>query len=265
MIAAALLLPAIAGALLLTYSWDRTGSLGARAAVAVPLATALQGLVGYACAASFGHASPGPVAVVAALLLAAVPRPAARAGSACCGPRRRRLPAGRARRRCAAGGGTLVVGVLYVLARRARCWPAVFDRAIVATPEGGIATGVDHNLGDLPFHLAIVNGFVRGENFPPEHPELAGVRLTYPFGVDLAAALCRRGGRDRCARRSSCQDLLLALSLRVPALALRAAPDGRRAGRAPDAAARAALSGGLGCALVPARPARARRTASSTC
>ena len=30
---------------------------------------------------------------------------------------------------------------------------------------------------------------MHGANFPPEHPELAGVRLTYPFAVDLVASL----------------------------------------------------------------------------
>ena len=55
-------------------------------------------------------------------------------------------------------------------------------------------TGVDHNLGDLPFHLAIVTSFLYGHNFPPEHPELTGARLTYPFLVDLVAALLMAAG-----------------------------------------------------------------------
>ena len=37
--------------------------------------------------------------------------------------------------------------------------------------DGSIYTGVDHNLGDLPFHIAVINSFVHGGNFPPEHPE----------------------------------------------------------------------------------------------
>ena len=53
----------------------------------------------------------------------------------------------------------------------------------------GLQTADGHNLGDLPFHLAVIQGFARGENFPPEHPELAGMRLTYPFLVDLVTAL----------------------------------------------------------------------------
>jgi hypothetical protein len=59
---------------------------------------------------------------------------------------------------------------------------------------GGIGTGVDHNLGDLPFHLAIVSSFAYGDNLPPEHPELAGIPLTYPFLVDFVVAMMVRAG-----------------------------------------------------------------------
>jgi hypothetical protein len=238
LIAVLLLLPAAAAALLLTYSWDRTSSLGARAAVAVPLATALQGLVGYACAASFGMSS-GTGALVALVLLAAgaaAARPFAllRRDAAACPPAVRAVLGGRRR--------PLLVGALYVLLGGVLL-AAVFDRAIVAA-DGGIATGVDHNLGDLPFHLAIVNGFVRGANFPPEHPELAGVRLTYPFGVDLAAALSVAAGAS--AREAFLvQDLALAFACAflLWRFALRVTGDGRAALLTPPLVL---LSGGLG-------------------
>jgi len=45
-----------------------------------------------------------------------------------------------------------------------------------------------YNLGDLPFHLAITQEFVVGKRFPPQHPEFAGVNLTYPFLVDFIPA-----------------------------------------------------------------------------
>ena len=238
MIAVLLLLPAAAAALLLTYSWDRTSSLGARAAVAVPLATALQGLVGYICAASFGM-SFGTGALVAAVLLAAgaaAARPFAllRRDAAACGPAVRAVLRGRRR--------TLVVGVLYV-ALGGAFLAAVFDRAIVDA-DGGIATGVDHNLGDLTFHLAIVNGFVRGGNFPPEHPELAGVRLTYPFGVDLAAALAVAAGASP-REAFLVQDLALAFACAflLWRFTLRVTGDGRAALVTPPLVF---LSGGLG-------------------
>lgn len=79
---------------------------------------------------------------------------------------------------CALVGALVLTGLLC----------RVYQRAMIASPAG-VSTGVDHNLGDLPFHLGIVMGFVRGQNFPPQHPELAGVRLTYPFLVDLVTAL----------------------------------------------------------------------------
>jgi hypothetical protein len=61
------------------------------------------------------------------------------------------------------------------------------------TPAG-IFTGVDTNIGDLPFHLAVITGFAHGENFPPQHPEFAGVRLTYPFVADFVTAMFVRAG-----------------------------------------------------------------------
>src|SRR5262249_21385391 len=38
-------------------------------------------------------------------------------------------------------------------------------------------------------HVGIINGFVDGQNFPPEHPEYAGTRLAYPFLVDFVGAM----------------------------------------------------------------------------
>ncbi|HEX8686938.1 MAG TPA: hypothetical protein VF654_10560, partial [Pyrinomonadaceae bacterium] len=69
----------------------------------------------------------------------------------------------------------------------------VFAHAMYQTPQG-IFTGVDTNIGDLPFHIAVVSGFAYGENFPPQHPEFAGVRLTYPFVVDFVTAMLVRAG-----------------------------------------------------------------------
>jgi len=84
-------------------------------------------------------------------------------------------------------------GVLVFYAAAAVLFWLVYARAMYQTPEG-IFTGVDTNLGDLPFHLAVVTGFAHGENFPPQHPEFAGVRLTYPFVVDFVAAMFVRAG-----------------------------------------------------------------------
>jgi hypothetical protein len=136
----------------------------------------------------------------------------------------------------------LAVGAAYVVLLCALL-AAVLDRAIVEA-DGGIATGVDHNLGDLPFHLAIVGGFVRGGNFPPEHPELAGVRLTYPFGIDLSAALAvAAGARVRAAFLAQNLALALACAFLLWRFALRTTGDGRAALAVPLLVF---LSGGLG-------------------
>ena len=74
----------------------------------------------------------------------------------------------------------------------------VFDRAFFAQ-NGELLTGVENNLGDLPFHLSIITGFAQGANFPPQHPEYAGARLTYPFMVDFVAAMFVRGGASLVA------------------------------------------------------------------
>jgi hypothetical protein len=60
--------------------------------------------------------------------------------------------------------------------------------------KGEVQTLNHANLGDLPYHLGIIQGFIRGENFPPEHPEFAGARLTYPFLTDYVAAIYATAG-----------------------------------------------------------------------
>lgn len=235
-----LLLPGAAGCVLLTYSWDRSSSLGARLGAAVPLQAALSGLAGYACAAGLGMRAWTGAAVAAALLAAGLASAwggglhlLRRDAAACLAAVRAAL---KGRRR------TLVVGALYVVFGSALL-TAVFDRALVET-DGGIATGVDHNLGDLPFHLAIVNGFVRGQNFPPEHPELAGVRLTYPFDVDFAAALAVAAGASlRDAFFVQNVSLALCCAFLLWRFALRVTGDGRAALLTPLLVL---LSGGLG-------------------
>ena len=67
------------------------------------------------------------------------------------------------------------------------------DRTLFRTATG-IATGDRHNFGDLPFHMGIAAGFAYGNNFPPEHPELAGVALTYPFFCDLLSGMILAAG-----------------------------------------------------------------------
>src|SRR5262249_37571041 len=121
---------------------------------------------------------------------------------------------------------------------------AIYDRVFIETPTGGIATGNDHNLGDLPFHLAIVNGFAHGANFPPEHPELAGGRRTYPFLVDFVAAqLVTAGATLRSALLYENLALALALAGLLYRLGLRTTRSVRAAGLT---ALLALVNGGFG-------------------
>lgn len=62
-----------------------------------------------------------------------------------------------------------------------------FDRAMIQTDQG-IYTGGSNNLGDLPFHLGAIYSFAEGANFPPENPNWAGARFSYPFIADLITA-----------------------------------------------------------------------------
>jgi hypothetical protein len=63
-----------------------------------------------------------------------------------------------------------------------------FKRAMLEMLDGGIGTGAANNLGDLPFHLLVINGFTMGQEFPPDNPIFSGATLSYPFITDLIAA-----------------------------------------------------------------------------
>src|SRR5919205_2173792 len=170
-----LALAAIAFAFALTYLYDREANVWSRLCAGVCLGFAALGLVGFALASLLGMGA-------ASLALA---------GLACASPLLLLLEAGRRARAASdvkegfrlalAGQGVLVFYIVTALL----FW-LVYARAMYQTGEG-IFTGVDTNIGDLPFHLAVVTGFAHGENFPPQHPEFAGVRLTYPFVVDFVA------------------------------------------------------------------------------
>jgi len=202
------LAPAVLGWAVATYAFDDEAPLGARLAAGVPLGLVVLGLAGFCLASWFGLS---PAVVGAAVSLAAAPllalvRVAVRqrlgkdlrvAGRALLATvRSPDLATG-----CALAGALLLTGLLC----------RVYQRAMIAGPAG-VSTGVDHNLGDLPFHLGIVMGFVRGQNFPPQHPELAGVRLTYPFLIDFVTALPVSLG-EPLARAVFVINLALALAL----------------------------------------------------
>ncbi|MBX7185665.1 MAG: hypothetical protein K1Y01_11020 [Vicinamibacteria bacterium] len=93
----------------------------------------------------------------------------------------------------ASGKGRPAPGVLVLVLLTAVLVGRLADRALFTT-AAGVATGDRHNYGDLPFHMGIAAGFAYGANFPPDHPELAGVPLTYPFMGDLVSGMILASG-----------------------------------------------------------------------
>jgi hypothetical protein len=178
----ALLIAAAAlGGALFTLLFDDDAPRSQRVAAGVAVGLASLGLAGFVAASIFGM---GPAALALAALLSLWPLAVLAA-----------RPAGRARLRGLVAlqrpSPALAAGFAAVAALLGR----VYQRAVFETPAG-IGTGDDHNLGDLPFHIGIVTGFALGENYPPQHPELAGTRLTYPFLNDMVTAMLLRAGAD---------------------------------------------------------------------
>ncbi|HVF67269.1 MAG TPA: hypothetical protein VM914_06385, partial [Pyrinomonadaceae bacterium] len=183
-------LAAVAGATLLTYLYDSDAPLWPRLCAGVCLGFALLGLVGFALASLLGMNAP---ALALAGLVCASPLLLLIRG----GVRGRVAENVRAGVRAAGAAlnfsrrGHAGALTFYVVA--ASVFWCVFANAMYVTREG-LFTGVDTNLGDMPFHAAVITGFAHGENFPPQHPELAGTPLTYPFVVDFVTAMFVRAG-----------------------------------------------------------------------
>lgn len=185
----ALLLAALAGGTSLTFLAPLPLSSWARVAAGFCGGTALLGLAALVLGSLFGL---GPGTVTASALIALAPvlvlawPPARRRAAAAWGDARAGIAGMRGQPLASVLIAALAIGGGLVLWR-------VFDRSCFVDAEG-IQTADSHNFGDLPFHLAVIQGFVRGDNMPPEHPELAGARLTYPFLVDLVTALMVKAG-----------------------------------------------------------------------
>jgi hypothetical protein len=186
-----LVLVAIMSGALVTYLYDHDAHLLSRLAAGACTGLAALGLVGFVFASFLGLAPASLIlaAIVVAAPLALLSKSEWRA--------RVRFDLSRAFEqpqttpRGAFIFSVVSVFVLFVVCAILFWW--VFGRAMFVR-GGQIFTGVDNNLGDLPFHLSIITGFVYGENFPPIHPEYAGARLTYPFIVDFVAAMFVRAG-----------------------------------------------------------------------
>ena len=198
---ALILLAVIGGGTLATYLWDADQApLPARVAAGTVVGLAVFALGGFVLALGLGLTW---AALLGATALAAAPLALLRKPE-----RRARVAADladtisklRARPR----------DVLVFLALAA--FVAVVFEGAVYVRNDGIHTADHHNLGDLPFHIGIAESFLRGDNFPPQHPELSGERLTYPFLVDFVAAALMRAGASLQAA-FLLENLLLAWAL----------------------------------------------------
>ena len=235
-----LIILAAAGATLATYFYDEDAHFLTRLAAGTATGLAALGLFGFLFASllGFGAASVILATIVTAAPVALLARADWRARVAF-DVRAARRDASTAFKRPGAGKTAAVV----LLACALVVFWLVFGRAMFE--RGGASyTGVDNNLGDLPFHVAIISGFVHGQNFPPVHPEFAGARLTYPFTVDFVAAMFVRAGAS-IETALFWESLLLALALVVLLyrLALRLTGDRLAAGLT---CVLTLLSGGLG-------------------
>ena len=166
---------------ILTYAYDRRATIGARLCAGGVIGSILQGFAGYTAAATVhrmtadGQWAAAFVSGLPALLLLRAPVRTAFARDivAALQPR---LPI-RTRRILYGTGVVLTAALLVYLLRGA-----------MYVENGSIYTDNHHNLGDLPFHVAVIQDFLHGHNLPPQHPEFAGIRLTYPFLGDFMTA-----------------------------------------------------------------------------
>jgi hypothetical protein len=185
-----LALAAVCGGVVATYLYDEGAHPAARLAAGVPVGLAALGLVGFVLSSFVGlndlslTLSALAVAAPLALLARADLRDRVRHDA--------RLFA-RDLREAVARPSLRATAPLVLVVCSLVLFSLVYERAMFER-GGAIYTGVDNNLGDLPFHLSIITSFVHGENFPPVHPEYAGARLTYPFVVDFVAAMFARAG-----------------------------------------------------------------------
>jgi hypothetical protein len=176
-----LLMAAItAGGLGLTYLIEREEPLMWRLAAGCVIGSAVFGTTAFVLALAFGLT---PLTVVFSMLLLVV------AGFFVLRGERRKLfdrDLAKAKGK-AQGSRSVKVLPFFYYAAWAVLFVFFFDRAMIET-DAGILTGGSNNLGDLPFHLGAIFSFTEGQNFPPENPNWAGARFSYPFIADLITA-----------------------------------------------------------------------------
>ena len=170
----------VVGAFALTYLYDKQATLVSRLAAGIAVGQTLAGFIGYMLAARWGltAGTMGATATVCLLPLLVFVSAEKRVGLRCDISRLWSLHHKHSPSRWLLRGAfALTLALLLIMMRGAFTADAT-----------GYYTNNHNNLGDLAFHLAVVQNFVVGNNFPPQHPEFAHVPLTYPFLVDFIAA-----------------------------------------------------------------------------
>lgn len=189
--ASLILLTAAAGGLAITYLFDEHMPLGVRLAAGATIGMAILGFAGSLLAFAFGVTS---ATVLTATLISAAPllifRHRAYRNSLS-------LDALRFQQDIRnlftfARPVTFVAVVAY--SGLAVLLFQFFQRAMLEMKGGGIGTGAVNNLGDLPFHMLVINGFAIGQNFPPDNPIFSGTTMSYPFVTDFIAAMLTVAG-----------------------------------------------------------------------
>lgn len=189
----ALGLIAVAGGAAATYFYDGRAPLAWRLCAGAPVGFSALGLSGYVAASVLGFTGislfiAATVVIIPLVFVAAKPKLRAGVRADIKGTMRT------VRDALLRPSRWQIVYALFYASVMVLLW-YIFDRAM-SQGAGGIFTAFDNNFGDLPFHIGIISGFVHGENFPPEHPEFAGARLTYPFIIDFIAAMFMRAGAN---------------------------------------------------------------------
>ena len=169
-----------AGGLGLTYLIEREEPLMWRLAAGCVIGSAVFGTLAFVSALAFGL---NPAVVIGALILLL-----AAGFFALRGERRKMFDHDLAKAKGKAQGSRSVkVLPFFYYAAWLLLFVFFFDRAMIET-DAGIFTGGSNNLGDLPFHLGAIFSFAEGMNFPPENPNWAGGRFSYPFIADFITA-----------------------------------------------------------------------------
>ncbi len=160
------------GGVLSTYLWDEDSGLGKRLAQGVAIGTAVWGLLGFFFASLVKDLTT-PIIIGSATATLFLP---------------------------------LVFGYKKILKRYRFAKPAVDLATLVYYAvfaiilvivlrtgfreiDGAYYTSYVDNYSDATLHTGIISGFTDGKNFPPEHPDFAGTRLTYPFLFDFTTAM----------------------------------------------------------------------------